>query len=113
MDLRGQTVEHFTIALGELEVRRADVLLDVHDTFTAGDRHDPGPAGEEPRECDLRWGRVMVGGDVRNDPRELHVVSEMLGRDAWQLPRAADVTRLELTGRCQAAAEQSPPQRRV
>ena len=48
----------------QLDIGRAEILLEPVQFGGAGDRHDPGLLREEPREGDLRGRRLLLAGDA-------------------------------------------------
>ena len=66
----------------ELELRRAEVLLQAVRLGRAGDRDDPGLLGEEPGEGDLRRRRVLLLRDAAQQVDQGLVGLAGLGREA-------------------------------
>ena len=48
----------------ELDVKRAKVFLQAGELGRAGDGDDPGLLRQQPGECDLRRGRVLLPADA-------------------------------------------------
>jgi len=64
VDDGGGGVESGELLAAEADGVGSDVFLQPLQAPGAGDAHDPGPLGEQLRERDLRWGGIVLGGDL-------------------------------------------------
>src|ERR671930_2146723 len=67
---------------GQLDVERADVLLETLDAPGAGDRDDVVALREHPGERELRWGHALRCGELLDLGDEVEVALEVLGLEA-------------------------------
>ena len=59
-DTVAATLDDTAITFGEIDIYRADVLLQSLDLATARNRNDPRLLSEQPSERDLRWRRLFL-----------------------------------------------------
>ena len=92
-----------------------EIFLQAMQFGGAGDRNDPGPLRQQPRERDLRRGHALARGDLSDEIDERLTGLERLGRKAWH--RAAEIfvteggVRPNLAGRCWCHAAYYQPRR--
>src|SRR5436309_1703409 len=95
----------------QLDLQRAQVLLQALPVLGPGDRHDVRAPGEEPRERQLRGGAALLLRDLLEPAHELHVLREVLVPEARVL--AAPVALRDVGEALDAPGEEAPPERRV
>src|SRR4051794_17898198 len=108
---RRDLVEARQVVVGQLDVERRDVLLEVVDVLRAGDRHDVIAAAQHPRERELARRGVLLGRDLADALDELQVALEVLALEARVV--AAEVVLVEVLGLGEAAGQEAAAERAI
>src|SRR4051794_21380425 len=93
---RERLVEAPEVVVGELNLRRGHVLLDVLHALRTRDRDDVLAAAQDPGDRDLARLDVVLAGDLLDHAHELHVLVERLALEARV--HAAEVALVEVVG---------------
>ncbi len=110
-DGRNGTVDLPQIAFGEIDLDRADVLLQALDLAAARNRNDPRRPREQPGKCNLCWSRLFLLSDPSEQVDHGLIGFDCFRREAWIA--AANVRAVEGGGFVDFARQIAPAKRAV
>src|SRR3954471_22606082 len=102
---RERLVQTTEVVVGERDLRRGDVLLEVLHPLCARDRDDILAAAQDPCDRDLARLRVVLVRDLLDHPHELHVLVERLALEARV--HAPEVALVEVVGALDRAGQEA------